>query len=277
LGTFVVLIVGNGYIGKRVQERLRSQNRSVQTLGRSDANVIVDLDQFDMSKNIEADEVLYLVPPPSEGDKDLRLKRFLSLLNQASLPSKIVLISTSGVYGDCAGSLVDESAPVAPKADRALRRLDAEQQLLAYAKGFSVEVVILRVTGIYGKNRLPIKRLETKTPMIEESAAPWTNRVHAEDLVTVCLAAMEKGVDGEVYNVSDGHPGNMTDYFNQVADAVGLDRPVQISQEEAEETLSVGMLSYLKESRRISNKKMLNELGVELQYPTLALGLKASV
>jgi hypothetical protein len=65
----------------------------------------------------------------------------------------------------------------------------------------------------------------------------------------------------------------MTDYFCQVADASGLPRPPQIPLAEADGQVSPGMLSYLKESRRLSNQLLLDELGVHLRYPDLAQGL----
>ncbi|MGB5648435.1 MAG: SDR family NAD(P)-dependent oxidoreductase, partial [Sedimenticolaceae bacterium] len=102
---------------------------------------------------------------------------------------------------------------------------------------------------------------------------PWTNRIHIDDLVAVCEAAMTRGQDNEIYNVSDGKPGNMRDYFDRVADLFGLPRAPAISLSEAHATLSPGMLSYLGESRRLDNRKMLGQLGVTLRYPDLASGL----
>ena len=111
--------------------------------------------------------------------------------------------------------------------------------------------------------------------LIRPEEAPWTNRIHVDDLVRVCVAAMKKGRDGEVYNVSDGSPGTMTDYFNRIADMAGLPRPPLISMGEGEQQLSPGMMSYMRESRRLDNRKMLEELGVELRYPNLEAGLAA--
>jgi nucleoside-diphosphate-sugar epimerase len=158
-----------------------------------------------------------------------------------------------------------------------MRRWDAECQLQAWRQQTGGQAVILRVAGIYGPGKLPIARLQRGEPMIREADAPWTNRIHIDDLVTACLAAMARGGDGEVYNACDGQPGNMADYFARVADAVGLPRPPEISREEAGQALSPGMLSYLGESRRLSNRKLVQELGVVLRYPTLAEGLAASV
>jgi nucleoside-diphosphate-sugar epimerase len=131
------------------------------------------------------------------------------------------------------------------------------------------------VAGIYGPGKLPLARLRRGEPTVRESEAPYTNRIHIDDLVRVCLAALARGGDGEVYNVSDGVPGNMTDYFNQVADWAGLPRPPQIPLAEATDRLSAGMLSYLQESRRLDSGKLRRELGVALRYPDLASGLAA--
>lgn len=134
--------------------------------------------------------------------------------------------------------------------------------------------MILRVAGVYAKDRLPLARLQQETPVINANEAPWTNRIHADDLAQACRLAMQSPLNNEYYNVCDDQPSTMTDYFNQVADFSGLARPPQISVSEAQHVLSEGMLSYLNESRRISNKKVCYELGLTLRYPTLTEGLR---
>jgi nucleoside-diphosphate-sugar epimerase len=111
--------------------------------------------------------------------------------------------------------------------------------------------------------------------MVAEADSPITNHIHSLDLVKVARAAMERGGPGAVYNVCDGAPESMTHYFNQVADYCGLPRPPVISLEQAQQQLSPGMLSYLKESRRLSNRKLIEALGVVLDYPDLQRGLPA--
>lgn len=277
-------------MGRKLAQRLKMQGAVPDALVSSAASmerlrglggriVAIDLDS-DASSNAElppAKQIYYFIPPPSQGRRDPRMRRFLALLEQQLLPQRMLLISTSGVYGHCNGALVDETHSTAPVAERAQRRLDAEQQLQQWASDHGVETVILRVAGIYGPGRLPVERLHKGLPMVVEAEAPWTNRIHVDDLVTVCERAMSHAPSGEIYNVSDGHPGNMTDYFNQVADAVGLPRPPLIAMAEADGQLSAGMMSYLRESRRLNNAKMLSIPGVTLRYPTLAEGLKASV
>jgi nucleoside-diphosphate-sugar epimerase len=107
--------------------------------------------------------------------------------------------------------------------------------------------------------------------------APYSNRIHADDLVEVSIAAMERGESGGVYNVCDGNPSTMTDYFFRVADGAGLPRPPVVSVQEAEDQLSAGMMSYMRESRRLSNRRLLEDLGVRLRFPTLEEGLRDSL
>ena len=244
--------------------------------GLNAAAVDLDLAAPRLTGEWDQEQVYYLAPPPSQGTMDPRMTRFLAAL-PTDKPHRIVYISTTGVYGDCAGEWVDESRPANPQVDRARRRYDAEQQLRHWHDTGNGTLVVLRVAGIYGPGKLPLDRLRSNTPMIGAEAAPWTNRIHIDDLVSVCEAAMARGADGAVYNVSDGHPGNMRDYFDRVADLYQLPRAPLIGADEARSSLSPGMLSYLAESRRLDNSRMLDELGVTLRYPDLASGLAACV
>ena len=282
------LIVGCGQVGRRLAARLLPA-RQVHGLVRSQASaealaaagiepLVADLDRpLAIALPGPGVELWYLAPPPKKGTRETRLANLLDALDEQGQPRRIVYLGTTGVYGDCKGAWVDESRPPAPRVDRARRRADAENQLQAWRRAGRGELVLLRVAGIYGPGKLPLARLKAGKPMVPPDQAPWTNRIHIDDLVEVLLAAMAKGRDGEVYNVSDGHPGNMADYFNAVADAAGLPRPPLVDSSEADAALSAGLRAYLAESRRIDNRKMLRELGVTLRYPTLAEGLAASL
>jgi nucleoside-diphosphate-sugar epimerase len=239
--------------------------------------VQADLDEPGTLADLPVKDALiyYFAPPPREGISDARIRNWLASLGGNALPQRIVLISTTAVYGDSGGDWVTEQSPLQPGTERGCRRLDAETALQDWSKQTCVPVVILRVPGIYGPGRLPRARLEKGLPVLNEAESGFTNRIHSEDLADVCVTAADRGRPGEVYNVSDGRPGTMTEWFNAVADHLGLPRPAQISLAEAETQVSAGMLSYLKESRRISNKKMVEELGVELAYSDLGEGLKA--
>jgi nucleoside-diphosphate-sugar epimerase len=281
-----VLITGCGYVGRRVAGLLQAENHQVTGCVRSKESaaaldrsgiraVTVDLDR-PAAKHGWAhgfDAVFYFTPPPPQGEQDPRMQAFLQTLDVEAPPRRIVYISTSAVYGDCQGAWISESQAVNPATARGQRRLDAEQRLMAWCDAHDVQWILLRVPGIYGPGKLPLARLRKGTPVLREEASPYTNRIHADDLAHICVAAIKSAHANTVYNVSDGHPGNMTDYFFKVADAAGLPRPPTVSRVEAQEVLSAGMLSFLKDSRRMSNSKMLAELAVTLRYPDLDAGL----
>ena len=281
-----VLIVGCGDIGRRVADRwqdvpvtgLVSSAASAEHLQAAGITPLrANLDDPASLKDLPLKDALvfYFAPPPPSGTSDPRMSHFLAALDPQRLPARIVYISTSGVYGDRGGETVTEDTPPNPQVDRARRRYDAEQQLRRFGQKHKVPVVILRVGGIYGPGRLPRKRLEDRIPMIHEHLAPSTNRIHAEDLAQICVAAARHGRADRIYNISDGTDSNMTEYFNIVADFLKLPRPPTIDWQEAERSLSAGMLSYLRESRRMDNRRMLEELEIELQFPTLEAGLAA--
>ncbi|MBT2969190.1 MAG: SDR family oxidoreductase [Candidatus Thiodiazotropha sp. (ex Ctena orbiculata)] len=284
-----VTIVGCGDIGTRVALACRADGsrvtawvrtpESAQRLRRLGVNAVqADLDRaLAPDHTVEEGVLYYFAPPPPKGRQDSRVGRFIARLNEGPPPEKVVYLSTSGVYGDCRGAWVDETRTPAPTADRAIRRLDAEAQWHAWSERTGLGLVILRVAGIYGPGKLPLQRLRSRQPMVAEADAPITNHIHSLDLVRIARIAMQRAPSGEVYNVCDGAPEPMTSYFNQVADFLKLPRPPVISLEEAQRQLSPGMLSYLKESRRLSNRKLLEELGVELAYPSLEQGLQASL
>jgi nucleoside-diphosphate-sugar epimerase len=282
-----VLIVGCGDIGLRVARMLQASGCMVAGLARSGERaerlrglgvepVMGDLDDAETLVSLPTGGklVFYFAPPPGGGPVDGRMRRFCAAVGGDQIPEKVVYMSTSGVYGDCGGARVTEETPVNPQTSRAQRRVDAETNLLEWARSNGVAAVILRVTGIYGPGRLPLARLRQGHPVLNEAESPPTNRIHADDLATVCVAAAEQAANGEVFNVSDGQSGTMTGYLNAIADLLDLPRPQQISMEEAARIMNPMMLSYLKEARRMDNRKMIERLGVVLQYPDLESGLK---
>lgn len=278
-------ILGCGYIGCALARRLIANQHPVIGVARSASSCAaitatgatacqLDLEHHPLAALHCADQlVFHSAPPSSHDDQDHLTARLVSHFLSTGNPRRVVYLSTTGVYGDCHGDWVDETWPVRPQVARAKRRADAEQRLRDWSSASGGELVILRVAGIYAADRLPLERLRSGLPVVAAAEAPWSNRIHADDLVTICLAAMERAPAGAIYNVCDNQPSTMTDYFCQVAAAVGLPAPPQIPLSAAPAHLSPGLLSYMQESRRLRNDKVLTELGVTLRYPTLADGL----
>lgn len=279
-----MLIIGCGYIGRRIARLLPAERYRVTGCVRSDESAAalsaagIDVLQADLDAGLTPasvsgfDELYYLAPPPRSGDVDTRMATVLQALNSRRL-RRLVYISTSAVYGDCRGAWITEAQALAPTSGRGRRRLDAERQLTAWCSHEGVQWTVLRVPGIYGPGKLPLARLEQGLPVLREADAPYTNRIHGDDLAMICVAAMQSPACNTVFNVSDGHPSNMTDYFFRVADAAGLPRPPTVTRAEAEQVLSQGMLSFLADSRRMNNDKLLDKLGINLRYPDLDAGL----
>jgi nucleoside-diphosphate-sugar epimerase len=281
-----LIIIGCGYIGRLLGARLAASGEQVIGVVRSEASAALlpplgiqalrlDLatEALDALDTAGAD-LFHLAPPPGEGREDPVTAGLIESFHEHGQPRRVVYIGTTGVYGDCAGAWVDETRQPQPVAERSLRRWDAEERLRAWSRETGGELIVLRVAGIYACDRLPLARIESGQPVVGLDEAPWSNRIHAEDLVEVCTAAMSRAPAGSVYNVCDGHPSTMTDYFLRVAEAAGLAPPPQIPLSQAPGQVSAGMLSYLRESRRLSNRKLVEELGVQLRYPTLGDGLR---
>lgn len=262
-------------------QRWHEQHSEIFTLARQASerpgHIQADLDQPSSLFELPSKQaiVYYFAPPPAQGETDSRLENFLAAITTDTLPERIIYISTSGVYGDCQGEWVTETSPLKPSTDRSTRRLAAEQTLGQWAKQHNVTCVILRVGGIYGPGKLPLQRLKQGMTILRRDEAPFSNRIHADDLAMVCQAAAQAPGQHSIYNVCDNQASSMSDYFIRVAKHAGLPAPTEIDWQQAETELSPVMLSYLHESRRMDNSKMLNELNIELTYPDLESGLSA--
>jgi len=286
------IIIGCGDIGIRVGQRLQQQHYQVTGIVRSAESaakleslgfkaVIFDLDQPGLPlPTIQTyNLIFYFAPPTEDGEHDLRMKNLLSTLTPTSEPpARIIYISTTAVYADSKGKWINEQTPAQPGSSRGKRRLDAEQQLIEFQHHHPVNISILRVSGIYSANRLPFRQIKARQAILKLEAAPFSNRIHADDLANICIAAaLNTDKATAIFNVSDGNPGSISQYFKEVALAFKLQSPPEISWERAQQVLSPGMLSYLRESKRIDSRLIKHELGITLCYPTLESGLKQCV
>ena len=281
-----ILIVGSGDVARRILSRLarrarayallRDATRAAEWRAAGATPVLADLDDRGSLQRIAglADVILHLAPPPGEGRHDTRTRNLLAALGKAkSLPRQLIYVSTTGVYGDCAGAQIDETRHLNPESARAGRRVDAERCLRSWGAKNGVAISILRAPGIYAADRLPIERLSKGMPALCEADDPYTNHIHADDLAAACIAALRNGGANRVYNVVDDSDLKMAGYFDRVADAFALPRPPRISRQEAEKTLSPVQMSFMRESRRIGNRRLKKELKLRLAYPSVDVGI----
>ena len=285
-----LLIVGCGDIGLRLAQLVRGRWR-VYALSRSQRHhdalralgvtpAVADLDRPETLERHAgfAHDVVHLVPPPSVGSRDTRTVNLVrALAKGGSIPQRLVYMSTSGVYGDCAGALVMETRPTMPNSERAARRAHAERVLRAWGAHSGTHVTVLRVPGIYASGRLPIARLKSGTPALAAEQDAYTNHIHADDLARIVLAALVRGKGGRAYNASDDSMMKMGDYFDLVADRFGLPHPPRVSWQRAQEIIPETLLSFMRESRRLSNARLKKELRVRLRYPSVHEGIAAAL
>jgi nucleoside-diphosphate-sugar epimerase len=278
----LTVVVGTGYTGVRILDRLSATpaiglSRSVPESAYEHSVHPLDLDQ-DCDLPVELPEscsVIYTVPPAEDHDADIRLNRLLDLLTPG--PKRLVYISTTGVYGNRDGALVAEDAEARPGSARSRRRLAAEQLLQRVCAQRGIGLVVLRVPGIYGPDRLGLDSIRDGTPVLLEADAYPGNRIYVADLVDCCIRATLSDVPAGIYNVGDGDNRTATWFAHEVARQRNLPPRPEISRARAEKEFSAQRLSFLSESRRIDTRKINEIPGVRIKYANAEDGIKESL
>jgi nucleoside-diphosphate-sugar epimerase len=282
-----ILIVGCGDVGLRAARRLagkarlygllRSPERATELRAAGVVPVAGDLDDRASLRRLAslADIVLHFAPPPASGEQDPRTRRLLAALSSGnargrrqSLPRTLIYVSTSGVYGDCAGAVVPETRPTRPANARAKRRHDAEKRLRAWAARTGVGLAILRAPGIYADDRMPEERVRKGLPALLPEEDIHTNHIHADDLAGLAVTAIFRGAHNRLYNAIDDSGLKMGDWFDVVADHLGLPRPPRLPREAVMAAVTPAMRTFLSESRRMTNRRIKEELRYRLRHPT---------
>jgi nucleoside-diphosphate-sugar epimerase len=285
-----LLIVGFGDIARRALPQLRT-HFAVTALTRAQVGaraaeldgVVLEEGDLDQPASLQrlagrATHVLHCAPPPIGGTTDPRTANLLAALaTGAPLPRRLVYISTSGVYGDCGGDRVDEQRMPNPGTDRARRRLDAEHRIAAYARTHGTTHVILRAPGIYAADRLPLARLRAGTPVLRTVDDVYTNHIHADDLAAIAVRALIHPNAAGIYNACDDTELRMGDWLDLIANRAGMPRPPRIARSQAPGLIPAPLLSFMGESRRLSNRRMKAELGMRLRCATVFEGLPATI
>lgn len=282
-----VLIVGCGDIARRAMPELLKRGFRVYALvRRAEACAVLralgvtpllaDLDDRRSLARVAgvAQCILHFAPPGADGVGDPRTRRLLAALGCASsLPQRVIYISTTGVYGDRAGRWVDETTPCRADSARARRRVEAEHLLRDFGRRTRTGVSILRVPGIYALDRAPLARIARGDPLLEASGDVYTNHIHADDLARIAVLALFRGRPGRVYNAVDDSDMQMGAYYDLVADLAGLPRAPRRPAHEVQQQVSPMAWSFMRESRRVRNRRLHEELRYRFIHPTVREGL----
>jgi nucleoside-diphosphate-sugar epimerase len=220
---------------------------------------------FDQLTEIPTDvtHILCSIPPDAQGCPAAR-----KFSDQLSRPfSWVAYLSTTGVYGNHDGGWVDENTPLTPNSDRARRRVLAEQQWQEFGAH------IFRLPGIYGPGRSQLDSVKDGTARRIIKQNQIFSRIHVEDIASILAASIAKPNPGRIYNVADDEPCPPQDVVAYAAELLGLEPPPEVPFEQA--NLSPMARSFYDDSKRVSNARIKEELGVVLEYPSYRVGLKA--
>ncbi|MEX2628292.1 MAG: SDR family oxidoreductase [Tistlia sp.] len=182
-------------------------------------------------------------------------------------------LSTTGVYGDRGGGWVDEASSLTPSGERGRRRVEAEAAWLALHRDQGAPVHLFRLAGIYGPGRSQLDSVAAGTARRIVKPGQVFSRIHVEDIATVLEASMARPNPGAAYNVCDEEAADPAEVVAFAAALLGLPAPPALPFESAE--LSPMGRSFYDDNKRVSNRRIKEELGVRLRYPDYRAGLKA--
>jgi len=215
--------------------------------------------------------ILLSIPPGIDGDPALHVYGG----DIAASPSIgwIGYFSSISVYGDSKGEWVDETSSPQPATERGVRRLIAENAWIELGERSGKSVTILRLPGIYGPGRSAIDQLRAGKARRVFKPGQVTNRVHVEDIATATEAALALSSRIHVFNITDDLPAPPQDVIAFGAELLGI--PCPPATDPADASLSPMARSFYAESKKVSNARMKDKLGVKLAYPTYVEGLRA--
>lgn len=288
--TRTLFCFGLGYSALALIERLRRQDGAANWLfaGTSRnaekcaklAGQGIDMQLFDGTAPLskpdslhQADHVLISAPSEASGDGDPVLRQHADDLARRSDLRWIGYLSTTGVYGDQGGAWVDESMPMTPSQQRGRRRAEAEAAWFALGARHGLPVHSFRLAGIYGPGRNTLESLRQGKAHRIIKPGQYFSRIHVADIAQVLHASMLKPNPGAAYNVADDEPAPPQEVVAHAAGLLGITPPPEVPFELAEMTPMAR--SFYAENKRVSNRRIKQELGVTLLYPTYREGLAA--
>lgn len=275
-----LLSIGHGYSAQALAKRLIRQGwdiigttRCPEKAERMKAQGIEPLifPGDDIASAMARATHLLISAGPNEAQGDPFLAEAEDALVDATHLAWIGYLSTTGVYGDRAGAWVDESAALTPATKRGRLRVEAEAAWQTSAKSYGLPLHIFRLAGIYGPGRGPFAKVRAGTARRIIKQGQVFSRIHVEDIATTLAASIARPNPGAIYNVCDNDPAPPQDVLEHAANLLGLPIPPAVNWEDAE--MPPMARSFYAESKKVSNKRILDELGVQLQYPDYRTGL----
>ena len=274
-----LLCFGYGFSARHLVSLLLTEGWTVSATTRS--NIVpkregINFIQFDAvldSHLSEASHVLLSAPPGESGDPVLH--QYHHFVSRASHLKWIGYLSTTGVYGDTAGSWVNEASPLNPTNRRSISRAAAEESWVDLHRNHDLPIHVFRLAGIYGSGRSSLDQIRAGRAQRIDKPGHKFSRIHAADIATVLRASINAPNPGQFYNVCDDEPAPQADVVAYACDLLGAPVPDLIGFNKAAETMSPMARSFWKDNRLVDNSRIKDELGVDLVYPNYRAGLSA--
>jgi nucleoside-diphosphate-sugar epimerase len=282
------LIVGCGYLGKRVARLLTASGDRVfgttRSVGRAVDLALLGIEAIvadvmvpeSMARLPEVDRVFYCVGFDRTQEVPIRrvyvdgLRHALGHLIDRT--GRLVFASSTGVYGQDRGEWVDESSPAQPRSESGTACLEAEQVIRTYEDETPLEATILRFSGLYGPGRIMKRESLLQGQPIQGDPERYLNLIHIDDAATTAVAALDQPSKGAIYLISDDRPAPRREFYELAASALNAPaprfEPAQPGSSKAGREES---------NKRVSNARMRAELGVSLAYPDITQGVLAAV
>jgi nucleoside-diphosphate-sugar epimerase len=280
-------IIGCGYLGLELGPQLDAAGHDVVGVRRSeeglDAVAQGGLEPFRADANDpdgldavpDVDWLVYAASAGRGGDRRATyvegLETVVEHFDGREAPvDRLVYTSSTGVYGDHDGALVDEGTPLAPETERERALVDAE----FVARDAPMDSTVARLGGIYGPGRYPVDRY-LEGPLTEG----YRNQVHVADAAGAIASLLAEDLArNEVVLVVDDEPVSRPELGAWLAQQVGASPPETRSKADLRGDDSV---SAARKSRRLADKRCSNrrlrELGYEFTYPTFREGYREAV
>ncbi len=291
-----VLIIGTGYVGLPLGAELARRGHAVSGLRRDASGapalqaagiqpMIADITRPDQLAKLpnDFDWVVNCVASGGGGAEDYRWVYLQGMRNvvdwlatgrrNAGGPRlRLVYTSSTSVYGQNDGSVVDEKNRAEPASETGRVLVETERALIEGASQRNFSAIILRAAGIYGPERgYWFKQFVNGDARLDGDGARFLNMIHRDDVIGCIIAALEHGADGEIYNAVDDAPVSQFDFFSWLAASLGKPMPPSVA-ENIEATRKRGVTD-----KRISNRKLKAQLGYLFKYPTFREGYAAAI
>ncbi|MFI4874789.1 MAG: SDR family oxidoreductase [Blastopirellula sp. JB062] len=279
------LIIGCGYVGLRVahlwcaqDDQVFAVTRSAETAAQFAADklqpILADVtDESSLDQLPSVDTVLFAVGYDRTADPtidDVYVAGLAKVLRH--LPNgcrRLIYLSSTGVYGDAAGQLVNEQTPCNPQRAGGKACFAAENLLRDHPQ-WKAKHTVLRLAGIYGPGRIPRAKDIADGVAIPAPGAGMLNLIHVDDAVQAVLLAAEHAQPAPLYVISDGQPVERREYYAQIARSLNAPAPVY---EAADPASPAGLRAGA--NRRMSNRWAVEHLGLKPKYSDYRAGLAA--